>query len=130
LASPVNKRFSPNRKFISSEPLEDIMPIADRRLQIFTWFLMTAAILTLIIITSTPLAAHDDGSHPHQGHPPLHAQDTMRAFKQDREEPKALPTQSLVACVGGSAGGYPCSNVDLLAFLPLNQMGGGNGNDI
>jgi choice-of-anchor B domain-containing protein len=28
------------------------------------------------------------------------------------------------------AGIYPCDNVDLLSFLPLAQIGGGNGNDI
>jgi choice-of-anchor B domain-containing protein len=106
------------------------MPNAYRHLQIVSWVLLVGAILALIVVTSAPLSAHDDGSHPHQGHPPLHAQDTMRAFKEDHQEPKVLPAQSLTACVGGSAGGYPCNNVDLLAFLPLNQMGGGNGNDI
>jgi len=30
-------------------------------------------------------------------------------------------------CVGGSAAGYPCSNVDLLSNLPLASMGGGSG---
>jgi choice-of-anchor B domain-containing protein len=34
------------------------------------------------------------------------------------------------ACVGGSAGGYPCSGVDLEAYLPLSSIGGGSGNDI
>jgi len=33
-------------------------------------------------------------------------------------------------CVGGSAAGYPCHNVDLMAFLPLNSIGGGSGNDV
>lgn len=42
-----------------------------------------------------------------------------------------LPVQSLDAltdkpCVNGKAADtFPCSNVDLLAFLPLNQIGGG-----
>ncbi|MGH2541299.1 MAG: choice-of-anchor B family protein, partial [Ardenticatenaceae bacterium] len=31
---------------------------------------------------------------------------------------------------GGMAGQYPCDNVDLLAHMPLNTIGGGNGNDI
>lgn len=30
-------------------------------------------------------------------------------------------------CTGGSAGGYPCRNVDLLGNLPLASMGGGSG---
>ena len=29
-------------------------------------------------------------------------------------------------CVAGMAGAYPCENVDLLAFLPLDAIGGGN----
>lgn len=45
------------------------------------------------------------------------------------------PVQALAAasgseCRGGSAGGYPCSEVDLLAFLPLAEIGGGRANDI
>ncbi len=32
-------------------------------------------------------------------------------------------------CVDGMAGEYPCSNVDLLAALPLSAIGGGSGND-
>ncbi len=35
-----------------------------------------------------------------------------------------------VACVDGFAGPYPCEGVDLAAFLPLSDIGGGEGNDI
>jgi choice-of-anchor B domain-containing protein len=34
------------------------------------------------------------------------------------------------ACSGGFAGIYPCQNVDLLSFMPLNTIGGGGGNDV
>jgi choice-of-anchor B domain-containing protein len=34
------------------------------------------------------------------------------------------------ACVGGQAGIYPCRNIDLAAFMPLSQIGGGVANDI
>jgi len=37
---------------------------------------------------------------------------------------------STTACVGGFAGSYPCSSVDLLAFLPMNAIGGGTGNTV
>ena len=42
------------------------------------------------------------------------------------------PTAALsnVACSDGFAGPYPCSNVDLLAYLPLDAIGGGAGSDI
>ena len=74
------------------------------------------------------LLAHDDGNAPHGGKPPLHAQETMRAFQADHHDPEPLAAQSITSCIGGFAGIYPCSNVDLMAFLPLNQIGGGNGN--
>jgi choice-of-anchor B domain-containing protein len=32
-------------------------------------------------------------------------------------------------CSGGSADIYPCENVDLLAYLPMSSIGGGEGND-
>lgn len=34
------------------------------------------------------------------------------------------------ACVGGFAGPFPCSGVELLAFLPVSGMGGGAGVDL
>lgn len=41
-----------------------------------------------------------------------------------------LAAQSFTPCVDGFAGQYPCSNTDLMSFLPLSQIGGGNGSDI
>jgi len=32
-------------------------------------------------------------------------------------------------CVGGTAGVYPCNNVDLLSYLPMASIGGGEGTD-
>ena len=40
------------------------------------------------------------------------------------------PPPAVTTCSGGMAGTYPCSNVDLMAFLALADMGGGSGNDI
>jgi len=37
---------------------------------------------------------------------------------------------AVVPCQGGMAGEYPCQNVDLMAQMPLNAIGGGSGNDI
>lgn len=91
---------------------------------------LAGSFLTLVLGASTLLIAHDEGGKPHHGNPPLHAQDTMRAFQDDHHSPQDLASMSITSCVDGSAGGYPCSNVDLLAFLPLSQIGGGNGNDI
>ena len=35
-----------------------------------------------------------------------------------------------VPCEDGNAAGYPCNNIDLMSFLPLNDIGGGSGTDI
>ena len=40
------------------------------------------------------------------------------------------PPPAVTTCSGGMAGTYPCSNVDLMSFLALDDIGGGNGNDI
>lgn len=88
------------------------------------------AAMALVLTLGPPLLAHDEGGKPHQGHPPLHAQDTMRAFKEDQHQPQSLPALTQTQCTTGSAGGYPCNNIDLLAFMPLSSIGGGSGNDI
>ena len=33
-------------------------------------------------------------------------------------------------CINGMAGAYPCNGINLLAHIPMADMGGGNGNDI
>jgi choice-of-anchor B domain-containing protein len=54
----------------------------------------------------------------------------MQAFLKDQEPPQALNALAATPCVGGLAGPYPCDKVDLLAFMPLGDIGGGSGNDI
>ena len=41
-----------------------------------------------------------------------------------------LTTLQNIPCVNGFATIYPCNKVDLLAFIPQNQLGGFGGNDI
>lgn len=41
-----------------------------------------------------------------------------------------LTPQTATPCSNGMAGAYPCDAVDLLAFLPLANIGGGSGNDV
>lgn len=41
-----------------------------------------------------------------------------------------VSAQAAATCTGGMAGGYPCSNIDLLSVLPLSAIGGGNGNSM
>ncbi len=54
----------------------------------------------------------------------------MQAMLRDAQPPMPLAAMSATPCVDGLAGQYPCKNVDLLAFMPLASIGGGNGNDI
>ena len=50
---------------------------------------------------------------------------------EDYQAPMNLAAiNAVTTCSGGTAGSYPCNNVDLLSFTPLSSMGGGNGNDI
>ncbi len=52
------------------------------------------------------------------------------AFTADAQSPQSLKAAAAEECRNGSAAGYPCHDVDLLAFLPLADIGGGSGNDI
>ena len=92
-------------------------------------FALLALTTALLAGASLLVVAHDD-SMPGKGQVPPHARDTMRAFAEEHHHNEHLAAQSITSCVGGFAGSYPCSNVDLMAFLPLAQIGGGNGNDI
>ena len=53
----------------------------------------------------------------------------MRRVLADQLPSEDLAPRGSTACSGGSAAGYPCSNVDLMAFLPNSSIGGGTGND-
>lgn len=90
---------------------------------------MTALATVAGAILSFAAPAHDDGL-PGNGKVPLHARDTMRAFALEHHHNEHLAAQSVTPCNGGVAGGFPCQNVDLLAFLPLDTFGQGNANDI
>ena len=48
----------------------------------------------------------------------------------DYEPNHVLRRMAATLCVGGSAGSYPCDDIDLMSFLPLADIGGGQGNDI
>ena len=63
-----------------------------------------------------PSAAHDE--YPGQG----------GGNGQIGNQP--LAAMSRTPCVEGMAGTFPCRNVDLLSFLPLSEIGGGNANDV
>ena len=81
------------------------------------WFL--ALLLTLIPVSHSLVAAHDDEKEHGIG---------VGGNGQPNNQP--LAAMGLTPCVGGMADTFPCRNVDLAAFLPLSDIGGGTGNDI
>jgi choice-of-anchor B domain-containing protein len=103
------------------------MPTVARLLKTIVPALTAAA--ALLLAAGPELVAHDD-SMPGQGQVPLHARDSMRAFAGEHHHDQNLSAQSISGCADGQAGGFPCANVDLMALLPLAQIGGGNGNDV
>ena len=86
------------------------------------------ALFAVTALTAGLLASQQTSAHPegpaHHSPLPTHASATMRAFADDNHADQSLAAASTTACVGGFAGIYPCSNVDLEAFLPLSQIGG------
>jgi choice-of-anchor B domain-containing protein len=52
------------------------------------------------------------------------------ALKVDAQPLQRLDSLLDVACTDGMAGPYPCNDIDLMAFLPHADIGGGSGNDI
>jgi len=96
----------------------------------------SALVVCLVLAAGMDTAAahQDDVAVPGEFGPPgkmsaLHEKQHARFFA-DRIPTQDLDALSAVSCASGFAGIYPCDNVDLLAFLPLNMIGGGQGNDI
>lgn len=85
--------------------------------------------VALLVSVITPVTAHDD-QHGPGWHGQSLADELAEQFLADSQPAADLEAQSSTACTDGVAAGYPCSNVDLMAFLPLDDIGGGKGNDI
>jgi choice-of-anchor B domain-containing protein len=51
-------------------------------------------------------------------------------LKSDAHALQQLAPLLNAACSDGMAGPYPCLDIDLMAFLPHEEIGGGSGNDI
>lgn len=83
-------------------------------------------VLVFILGHVGPLAAQDEAPFT----PPGQFTETMRRMVEDHQPAEPLVPLGATPCVGGTAAGYPCSNIDLLAFMPLATIGGGEGNDI
>lgn len=42
----------------------------------------------------------------------------------------SFSTYAQTPCVNGLAGAYPCENIDMLSFMPVEDIGGGQTNDV
>lgn len=92
-------------------------PISFGRLPVFG--LLVLALLSVFVASSyRSLAAQDELTG------------TWRDYKDVPFETNPAESLSNVPCAGGLADIYPCSNVELVAFMPLADIGGGSGNDI
>ena len=87
-----------------------------------------AAVLTLSTLAGGPVGAHPEGP-AHHNPLPAHATETMRAFAEDQQAATTGTALGPTDCIEGKAGPYPCSNVDLLSYLPLSEIGGTRSND-
>lgn len=88
--------------------------------------LLFCLVLLLVLGRVGSLAAQDEAPFTL----PDQLTETMRRMVEDHQPAEPLAPLGATPCVGGTAAGYPCSNVDLLAFMPLATIGGGEGNDI
>ena len=52
------------------------------------------------------------------------------AKKADAQPLQRLDALAFATCTDGVAGVYPCRDIDLMAFLPHGDIGGGSGNDV
>ncbi|HUG84424.1 MAG TPA: choice-of-anchor B family protein, partial [Euzebya sp.] len=89
--------------------------------------LVIIGVIALVAALGGSAAAHPEGP-AHHNPLPAHASDLMRAFADDHQAPADLAAMSSTACVDGFAGPYPCRNVDLMAFMPLADIGGTSSN--
>lgn len=81
--------------------------------------------LALVLSQNSLLSAQDDDAAQESN-----IKEVMAAMERDYQPAYELAAMAITPCVGGMAGSYPCQNVDLMSFLPLSAIGGGNGNDI
>ncbi len=80
-------------------------------------------------------AAHDDvHGKPHFKGTRASPTAVMRALKADAHAAQGAPALSAVPCVNGFADVHPCHGIDLLALVPLSDLGGASplssGNDV
>ncbi len=97
----------------------------------------TSALTVALLVAQSPTASDPPlGSHCacDRGICPLDANGRRCscgcAKRADAQPVQRLNSAGGVTCSDGRAGSFPCRDIDLLAFLPHGEIGGGSGNDI
>ncbi len=86
--------------------------------------LMAGLLAISLLSAGSPAAAHDDDPGDGKSKSAIAGADLSDL---DRPATEAI---GATECVDGMAAIFPCDNVDLSSFLPLEALGGGTGNDI
>ncbi|MCZ7413964.1 MULTISPECIES: choice-of-anchor B family protein [unclassified Streptomyces] len=81
------------------------------------------AVLAALLLGTLPATAHP--GHPGEGKD-APAEETDPDFPTSSDN----PATSRQPCVDGQAGYFPCDNVNLMAYLPMDEIGGGRGSDV
>ncbi len=81
------------------------------------------ALVAALCLGTLPATAHE--THPGEGK-------DAPAAEQDPNYPTSseAPAASQQPCNDGMAGYFPCKNVNLKAYLPMSEIGGGRGSDV
>jgi choice-of-anchor B domain-containing protein len=100
------------------------------------WIVRSPAVVALARAAGIPVPDPPRGAHCDcdRGICPLDANGRRCscgcALKADAQPVRPLDAVLDVPCTDGMAGPYPCRDIDLQAFLPHADIGGGSGNDI
>lgn len=87
---------------------------------------VATGLIVLTLATAPASWAHD----PNSAEGKAEFRKIMADYEPAWRAPDGVSIQAAATCTGGMAGSYPCSNIDLLAAMPLSTIGGGNGNSM
>lgn len=90
-----------------------------------TLLLMVAGLLAAAVAVPTALA-HDAP----KGEAPADSSELNEWYEESQQPPQSNAPRTFEPCANGMAGPFPCENVDMMSYMSLEDLGGGEGNDI
>ncbi len=87
---------------------------------------LVATVLAVVGLAATSVPAGAHGGDPADGK----SKSALMGKDLSELDRAATAPMGPAECVDGMAAIFPCKNVDLAGFVPLEQLGGGTGNDI